>query len=123
MRLCHDDARTAAGAPLVDAAFAAHPSSLEVPRDAERCRRPLSVCLGDADVALAAPQARRVKAILEGRDEARFEVVILPGALHGFAIRGAIDDPKQVEYSQVAEDQAVAWFNRWLREGALAAGE
>ena len=121
VRLCHADATTAAGAPLVDAAFAAHPSSLRVPRDAAACRRPLSVCVGDADMMLPVAQAREVKAVLEGRDDARFEVVILPGAVHGFAIRGAIEDAKQMEYSQVAEDQAVAWFNRWLRPGALAA--
>ena len=116
MRLCHDDHKAADGRPLLDAAFTAHPSFIKIPEDPEKCTLPLSVCIGDADLAVKAPAARRMKAVLDAKDPERFEMVILHGAMHGFAVRGQVDDPKQLEHTQVAEDQAVAWFDRWLKK-------
>jgi dienelactone hydrolase len=100
--------------PLIDCAFAAHPSMLKVPEDVEPVRRPLSVAVGDTDMALSTPGIRSMETILtkKGGDH---EVVILDGAKHGFAVRMHPDDELQNRYAVVAEEQAIAWFTRWLR--------
>jgi dienelactone hydrolase len=44
----------------------------------------------------------------------RYEVVVYPGAKHGFAVRGDRADPMQREKGEQSEDQAVKWFRRWF---------
>ena len=55
-----------------------------------------------------------MKEILEVKKKGDHEVVILPGAKHGFAVREDPTDPLQMEYAEKAEAQAVAWFGRWF---------
>lgn len=50
----------------------------------------------------------------EGRQAGKFDVKIIEGARHGFAVRGDPKDEDELKYAQMAEDQAVAWFERWL---------
>ena len=60
-----------------------------------------------------------MQAVLEAKNEPeRFEFTLLHGAKHGFAVRGQLDDEtgKQEEFTQIAEDQAVSWFDKWLRK-------
>ena len=59
-------------------------------------------------------QVEMTKKILEAKDKERHEVVVIPGAVHGFAIRAKPDDEKAMEHGAKAEEQAVAWFQRWL---------
>lgn len=99
--------------PLIDCAFAAHPSMLSVPADVERVQRPLSVAVGDTDMALSVEGIRSVQAILTKKGEDH-EVVILEGGKHGFAVRTDPNDELQSRYADVAEKQALAWFTKWL---------
>ena len=118
VRLAHDAERLSAGeGRLVDACFAAHPSFLTIPADAERAALPLSVSVGDVDLALPVAQAREMKDVLERKDggQGRYELALLEGARHGFAIRGNPENEEQMRLAQVAEDQAVAWFKKWLK--------
>jgi len=81
-------------------------------------QQPLSITVGDVDFALEAAQARERKRVLEeGKEKGRHEVAILKGARHGFAVRGHPGVVEEVRSGLVAEDQAVAWFARWLRKG------
>lgn len=102
------------GKCLVDASFIAHPSGVKVPEDIEGVRVPYSMCIGDVDFALALPEVQRAAEILEGKKEVDAEVVIIPNAKHGFAVRGDPDDKAEMEMADRAEDQMVRWFARYL---------
>lgn len=70
------------------------------------------------------PQALEMQRILERKGgEAggvECEMVILEGAKHGFAIRTHPDDEVEMEMALRAEDQALAWFGKWLIDGSGA---
>ena len=101
--------------PLIDCAFAAHPSLLSVPADVERVHLPLSVAVGDEDMALSKKNIRTLEAVLtKKKGQGEHEVVVLQGARHGFAVRVEPGDELQERYAGVAERQAIAWFTRWL---------
>lgn len=100
---------------LVDCVFTAHPSNLHVPDDAENVRVPTSVVVGDIDAILRSGPARVMKSVLDKKDG--HEMVILPGARHGFATRAGRGDGHARECAQRAEDQAVAWFLRAFNAG------
>jgi dienelactone hydrolase len=99
--------------PLIDAAFTAHPSLVKVPRDIEAVTLPLNVAIGDEDTYMKGPLILQMKNILE-RKEGGHEVVIMPGARHGFAIRTDPNDEVQMGFAARAEDQALAWFGKWF---------
>jgi dienelactone hydrolase len=105
--------------PLINAAFTAHPSNVDVPREVPAVKIPLSVCIGDTDLAMPSKQIQYMKSTLEGLskkevDGVEHEVVVLPGAKHGFAIRMDPKETKQMEFAEIAERQAVGWFGRWF---------
>ncbi len=100
--------------PLIDCGFTAHPSFLVVPKDIEPVQLPLSVSIGDDDMQMKAPKILETKELLEVKKKGDHEVVILPGAKHGFAIRTDPADKYQMECAAKAEDQAISWFTKWL---------
>ncbi|MCJ1410291.1 hypothetical protein MMC19_004376 [Ptychographa xylographoides] len=112
--LCSDSEKAINGKCLVDCGFTAHPSNLSVPADAEAVVLPLSVACGDHDMVLSIDQLTQMKEILEKKDKEKHEVVVIPGATHGFAVRGNPAEPKAVEFGTQAEDQAVDWFLKWF---------
>lgn len=99
---------------LIDCSFTAHPSFVTVPKDIDAVTLPLSVAVGNEDMAMKGPLIQQMKEILEVKKKGDHEVVILPGAKHGFAIREDPKDQLQMEYAEKAEAQAVAWFGRWF---------
>ena len=118
--LCRDAEKAANGKSLIDCGFTAHPSNLVIPADAEAIKLPCSVSIGDIDLALPLAQVNQMKEILEqkNRDEgAKHEVVIIPGATHGFAVRGNPYEEKAIEHGRQAEVQAIDWFNKWFAKG------
>jgi len=102
------------GKPLIDVGFTAHPSSLSLPGDIEGVKKPLSIAVGDGDPQLSLKGVEQVRTILGKKTEVEHEVIVYPGATHGFAVRADPADEKQQEASQKAEDQAVAWFEKWF---------
>ena len=100
--------------PLIDCAFTAHPSNLAMPADIEAIRVPVSVAVGENDMAMKGPLIRQMKEILEVKLKGDHEVNIIPGAKHGFAVRTEPDDKHQMECAAKAEAQAIAWFSRWF---------
>lgn len=99
--------------PLLDCAFTAHPSYLEVPSDIEPIAIPISIAVGDKDMAMKLPQIEQMKEILDAK-KTDHEVNILPGAKHGFAIRTHPEDKHEMECAEKAEAQAIEWFTRWF---------
>ncbi|KAK3299860.1 Alpha/Beta hydrolase protein [Chaetomium fimeti] len=129
--------------PLIDCGFTAHPSLLSFPAHIERVERPLSVAIGDEDAYVGRENVALMERVLGGKNEAdaeggggagagaggdggepegvvlgrgpRYEMVMYPGARHGFAVRGNREDPAQREMGEQCEDQAVRWFRVWFR--------
>jgi dienelactone hydrolase len=99
---------------LLDCAFTAHPSYIDVSREIDAITIPLSVAIGDEDAQMKGPQILQMKDILEKKSAADNEVVVMPGAKHGFAVRTHPDDEHEVECAEKAEAQAIKWFTRWL---------
>ncbi|EXM18249.1 Alpha/Beta hydrolase fold [Fusarium oxysporum f. sp. vasinfectum] len=115
VRLAHDTAetKTASGHALANAFFTAHPSSVDVVQDIGNVARPLSIAIGDDDPVMGMKQVRQAESILESKD-VDTNVVIYPGAKHGFSIRAsrAKPDSKETQQAEEAEEQAIAWFKR-----------
>ncbi|KAK4160086.1 Alpha/Beta hydrolase protein [Cladorrhinum sp. PSN259] len=116
---------------LVDCAFSAHPGMLNIPRDIDAVKQPLSFANGDDDEYMGKEKMQVLTKILEGKNETegtavggeRYEVVVYPGAKHGFAVRGDYSDPSQKEQRGRSEDQAVRWFSKWFNgSGHLIGG-
>ena len=114
VQLCQDTEKTPDGKSLVTCGFTAHPSGLAVPSDIEPVKLPLSIAIGDVDFGLALGKVQQTKEILEKKDSSKHEVVIYPGAKHGFAVRSHPDDEKEARQGQQAQDQAVDWFMKWM---------
>lgn len=100
--------------PLIDCSFTAHPSFVTVPKDIEGVNLPLSVAVGNEDMAMGGKDIMKMKEILEVKKKGDHEVVIMPGAKHGFAIRTDPKDKLAMEYAEKAEVQAIDWFTRWF---------
>jgi dienelactone hydrolase len=109
-----DQSSSTALEPLIDCGFTAHPSSVSVPKDIDGVELPLSVAVGEEDMAMKGPLIQQMKDILEVKKKGDHEVIILPGAKHGFAVRSHPEDKAQLEHAETAEVQAIAWFKRWL---------
>lgn len=110
VNLCHG--KTAkSGIPLIDAAFIAHPSHLAIPHEIEKITQPLSMAIGDNDLALKPAGVNQIKEILDRKEDLRSEVIIYPGARHGFAVRSNPGVEKEKRQAEEAREQAVRWFN------------
>jgi dienelactone hydrolase len=98
---------------LIDCAFTAHPSYIELPNDVDAINIPLSIAIGDVDMNMKIDKVEQMKNILDGKKE-KHEVVIVKGAKHGFAIRTHPDDEAEMECAEKAEVQAIEWFGKWF---------
>ena len=118
VKLTHDtaDTKTADGRPLADAFFTAHPSNLTIPQDIANVKGKLSIAIGDDDAVMGIKQVRAAQEILTGKRDVDTELVIYPGAKHGFSIRAsrAQPDSKETKQAEEAEKQAISWFKRQL---------
>ena len=112
--LCSDSEKATNGKSLVDCGFTAHPSNLVIPADAQAVTLPLSVAVGDVDFVFPIAQVQQAKGILEEKGKDKHQVVIIPGAKHGFAIRAHPDNEKGVEQGKQAEEQAVDWLTKFF---------
>ena len=94
---------------LIDAAFTAHPSALQIPADMEKVRKPLCIAAGDKDKFTPIADMLKAKAIL-AKNGVQHEVEIYEGAGHGWSVRIDRTNPKQREQAEACETQAVRWF-------------
>jgi dienelactone hydrolase len=101
---------------LVDVGFTAHPSKMKFPEDWDKVQKPLSVAIGDVDMGIKIDMVNDIKTLLEGesKPKGQNEVVIYPGAKHGFAVRADPKDEGQTKSGVEAMKQAIAWFGKWM---------
>ena len=88
---------------------------MKFPDEYEKVQKPLSIAIGDVDMGIKVELVREMKNLLE--DEklgGRNEVVIMPGAKHGFAVRADPKDEGQTKSAEEAKVQAIEWFRKWL---------
>ncbi|KAH0562129.1 hypothetical protein GP486_003171 [Trichoglossum hirsutum] len=114
--VAHNDKQTSTedGKPLADVVFTGHPSQVKIPVEFEEVRLPLSIAVGSKDFWLPFQKVGEVRKILDEKVEAEHEVVVYTGAKHGFTVRGDPGNEEEVKQGVEAEDQAVAWFKRFL---------
>ena len=76
--------------------------------------RNLSIAIGDDDAVMSMKQVTAAEAVLKRKNEVNSEIVIYPGAKHGFAVRAsrAAPDSKETRQAEEAEQQAIAWFQK-----------
>jgi dienelactone hydrolase len=118
-RLCAEHATDGGGSHLIGAHFTAHPSNAdpgEFAMLADRFKVPQSLALGDRDTGLPIDQAHELETKLRNvyRDNLeRLEIRIYEGCARGFALR-TDNQAGENEMTDMALEQAVAWFRRWL---------
>jgi dienelactone hydrolase len=105
-------AGTPTAPPLVDAVFVAHPS-FSTSKEVAAVNVPLSLIIGDKDAVMSLSEVKKGEAALNKKSDDH-EIVIVPGAKHGFAVRGDPSDPKQADFAVQALNQALAWFKKWI---------
>lgn len=110
IRLARGDHISNGNIPFIDAAFTAHPSEVKV-EDFSGIKIPFSMIIGDIDFAFKLEDVKKVTDILAAETAVANEVVVVPGAQHGFAVRGNPNDPSEKEKADQAEDQLVKWFD------------
>jgi dienelactone hydrolase len=101
---------------LIDVAFTAHPAKMKFPHDWDKVQQPLAIAIGDMDHGINIDMVRDIKVLLEGesKPKGQNEVVIYPGAKHGFAVRADPKDEGQTKSAGVAAKQAIDWFIKWM---------
>ncbi|KAF5581594.1 dienelactone hydrolase family [Fusarium pseudoanthophilum] len=109
LTLAHPESRIKDGMPLVDAVFTGHPSDMSLPGDVEPIIRPVSVAIGDRDIVAPMSQINVMKETWKDLDTPT-EVVVYPGAGHGFCVRVDEKNENLFQQSKEAEKQALDWF-------------
>ncbi|KAL9045886.1 MAG: hypothetical protein Q9206_007209, partial [Seirophora lacunosa] len=107
---------TVNGQPLIDVGYTAHPSNLSLPTDIEKVELPLAIDQGSADFVLNMAGVETIRGIFErkneevgeeGKERPRFEIRVVDGAKHGFAVRCDMDNGEEAAQEQIAETHAV----------------
>ena len=110
------------GKPLIDVGYTAHPSNLSVPADLEKVKLPLAIDQGNEDFVTGMTQVKQIQEVFErknseegaGKGQERFEINVVEGAKHGFAVRCDMEKEDEAAQEQIAENHAVEWFKRWF---------
>ena len=88
MPLCHDKEKAPNRKRLFDVGFTAHLSGPVLPGDIEGLQLPSSISVGDVDIQLTPEGIKTTKETLSKKEAEKYEVVVIPGAKHGFAVGG-----------------------------------
>lgn len=82
---------------------------------------PLCISNGTLDIQLKPEGMETIKGIFKEKEKeygtGKFEMNVIEGARHGFAVRGNPGDEEEKKRGQLAEDQAVDFFKRWVVQG------
>ncbi|KAI3290222.1 hypothetical protein DTO002I6_6627 [Penicillium roqueforti] len=102
------------GKPLLNAGFTGHPSFLEIPGEIEKIRIPVSFALAEKDMVVKPPHIEQIKQVfLSESGIGKGEVVVYEGAGHGFCVRADFLQEDASRQADEAENQALAWFERY----------
>jgi len=91
---------------LVDAVFTGHPSMVSIPADINELRVPASIAVASTDSVYSPKMAKDTEKLWKDKD-VKTEIVIYEGAMHGFCVRGNMNDPQEKEHMQQAVEQVI----------------
>ena len=94
----------------MDVGFTGHPSNLEIPKEIEKIKKPVSFAIGDQDITVNMAQVEQIKKIVEEKEVG--EVKVYYGTGHGFCVRADHIREDSRKQAEEAEEQAIAWFKR-----------
>jgi dienelactone hydrolase len=121
--LCKETTVTGGRKPLINAQFCGHPSKLDTPKDIveaiETFKVPYSVAVGEIDMQFGGAKAAETEALLRSKgqgngDDRTYQIVVHPGAHHGFCLRAKDNVAADKEGMDKSADQAVAWLSKYL---------
>lgn len=96
----------------VDCSVANHPSQLVLPKEAQTVNKPLLMQVGDVDMMLSMAKIKIVQEALKGKPGC--DVIVIPGAKHGFAVRPSQSDPNGKDQMAQATKGAISFFLKHL---------
>lgn len=98
--------------PHLDAGVANHPSMLKVPDEITLVNKPVLVQVGDSDGQMPIEQVKETQKLFAGKKDA--EVIVYPGAVHGFTIRGDLNIEEEKEQKTSATEKAIKFLQKHL---------
>jgi len=99
--------------PSFDACVGNHPSFVTVPDEIEAISKPIQINVGDVDPMMPKDQQQQVKEILSKKPFPT-EVNIIKDAVHGFSVRGDLNNDKEKKDKETATENAIRWFKTHL---------
>ncbi|KAM7185440.1 protein AIM2 [Naviculisporaceae sp. PSN 640] len=106
--------------PLIDAVFTGHPSALDIPTEIENLAVPVSFAIPEKDNQVTKEKAEMIRQAIEKRrkegDGPVGEMTVYENCGHGFCVRADLKykDGEIARQASLAEDQAIAWFEKHL---------
>jgi len=101
--------------PLVDAVVCNHPAMLSIPGEVEAIRRPVQFNVGDIDEMLDVKSVDTIKEVLDAKHpDVASEVNMFNGGVHGFSVRGDMEEPEERKRKEDATEKTIRWFNKHL---------
>jgi len=97
----------------LDAGVASHPSFVTEAMFTSVVK-PTQVNVGTNDIFTPTKVISQIKAAMEQKLRVPFEVNVIEGAVHGFAIRGDQTSPREKEVKEERFANSVRWFNKYL---------
>lgn len=107
-------ARFLAAGKGVDVGFTAHPSFMDA-AELKKVEGPLSIAAAETDQIFPAEKRRESEDILKEM-KVPYQMCLYSDVAHGFAVRGDVSQKSQRFAKEAAFEQAVVWFNVWLKE-------
>ncbi|KAJ5460582.1 uncharacterized protein N7458_002134 [Penicillium daleae] len=98
----------------LDAGFIAHPTMVE-PDELKGIEGPLSIAAAVRDFVFTTAKRHESEEILDGL-HVPYQINVFSDVEHGFAVRCDLSKPRQKFAKEQAFDQAVAWFDQYLKE-------
>lgn len=106
--------RFAAEGKGVDVGYVAHPSFVETD-ELKAMAGPLSIAAAETDQIFPAEKRRESEDVLKDM-KIPYQITLYSGVVHGFAVRAEIKDAEAKFAKEAAFEQAVVWFNHWLKQ-------
>ncbi|KAF5024573.1 hypothetical protein F66182_3336 [Fusarium sp. NRRL 66182] len=98
----------------IQVGFIAHPSFVET-EELAAITGPLSIAAAELDDIFTVDKRHESESILSNTKQ-DYQINLFSGVHHGFAVRGDLNDKRQLFAKEQAFNQAVAWFQRHLGE-------
>lgn len=103
---------------FVQAAFAAYPLFLTLPKEISAIARPARIVVGDHDMLISMKTINHVKSLVAKKKETipDMEVQVYEGAQHGFALKTDVQSPMQKQNFEDFITQTIDWVKKYAQK-------